>query len=147
LQESKGIFDIPAIVRTQPPVEPGHDLSHNLLSLGFQVVVQPCDGRTVLAAPPAGHETLRFGFHNRFRGCHVFLPFPEPLLLNAIEVVDVEKAGSFSIVDARIKIARYGEVENDEGTRLTPGQNLLITLAVNNGFWRTGRADDDVGRA
>src|SRR5205823_1659060 len=71
-------------------------------------------------------------------------PLRQCLLANALEVVDVEQAGAVAVVNARVEVARHGDVEDYCGAAAAFGEHVLPTLARDDRLRRAGRAEDDV---
>ncbi len=67
------------------------------------------------------------------------------LLADALEIVDVEEAGPVAVVDARVEVARHGDVEDHHRAALASRQDVVEAAARHDRLRRTGSAQDNVG--
>src|SRR5205823_12999023 len=90
-------------------------------------------------------ESLRLLLNNGLGWSDVLATVSQGRLANAHQVVDVEQARPVAVVDVRVEVARYGDVENHQRPARPPGEDALIALARDDWLRGPCRAQDDVG--
>src|SRR5205823_5192272 len=111
LQFAKGAFQVIAVFLREPAVESLQHSLHDGPALGFEILCQTSDERSVPPAFPFPDKPVRFLLDNRLGGGHMLEPISQGLFSNALQVVDVEQAGLLAVVNAWIEIPGYGDVQ------------------------------------
>src|SRR6266849_1756605 len=74
----------------------------------------------------------------------VLLAILERLLTDPLEVIDVEKASAIAIVDTRVKVARDGNIQDDQRAASAVPLDLLVALQSDDRLWGACRAQDNI---
>ena len=127
----------------EPAVELAQQFAHDLAALRLEILRQPRDHRAIAPTRPVLEERLRFLIDDRLGRLDVLETIARRRLADAFQIVDVEQAGAVAVVDARIEVARHGDVENDQRAARSPGVDALVALRASRSArerrWCSGR--------
>src|SRR5207302_591991 len=126
-------------------VEAGQELLDNGLPLALEILGQAGNYRAMLSPDPFLQETPFLFVENGLGGGDVLEPFLQCPRAASLQIVDIEQASLFTVMNARVEIARYGNIDNDERPGAAAGADLFIALQGHDRFRGAGSPQDDVG--
>jgi hypothetical protein len=111
-QQAECVHYVLPIRLAQPTIQLGEKLLHDRLLLRLEVFNQPLDYRAGLPADQVRENGMRLFHDDRSGVSYVIAPLRQRVFAHASQVVDVEKPSAVTVVDARVEIARHGDVKD-----------------------------------
>src|SRR5262245_41610190 len=145
LQKVERLLEVPTVFLGQFAIQLAQQLQHDRLALGVAVLRQAGDQRAVAAAGPVLLKAPHLLLDDRLSGADVLAALAKSALADRLQVVDVEKTRPVAVMDARVEVARHGDVENDRGAARALGENRIPAAARHDRLSSPSRAENDVG--
>src|SRR5205807_893744 len=122
LHQVERFFNVALVVLGEPAVQLAHQLPDDGGALGVTVLREPGDHRTIAPARPLPEELLHLLLNNCLGRTQMLAALSERLFLDGFQIVDIEHARAVAVVDARVEIAGYGDVDDHDGPATAPRQ-------------------------
>lgn len=146
LEKAKRTFNVFFFFVIKLAIKLGKEVLDNDLSFGFKFLVKAGNNRAIFAPGPIMNKLFCFLVDDGFGLGNMAGPFFQGIRPDFLQIINVEKADTIPIVNARFKISGNSDIQDHQGPA-----GPLGFLSVKNGFgddWLlgSGGADNDVGK-